>query len=147
SQRITPDGMSAMRERQTEEDVVDDLAEEFAARLRAGERPSVEDFAARHPERAGEIREVLEAVEVMERLRPRPGAAAPPAPLLAPAAPPERLGEYRIIREIGRGGMGVVYEAVQESLGRRVALKVLPAHLLADEKSRARFRRESQAAA
>jgi serine/threonine protein kinase/tetratricopeptide (TPR) repeat protein len=131
-----------MSDRQTEVDV-DDLAEEFARRLRAGERPTVEEYAARHPEQADEIREVLAAVEVMERHKPRP--ASPPTP--APAAAPERLGDYRILREIGRGGMGVVYEAEQVSLGRRVAVKVLPAHLLSDERSRARFRREAQAAA
>ncbi len=60
---------------------------------------------------------------------------------------PQRLGEYRIIREVGRGGMGIVYEAVQESLGRRVALKVLPFQSLSDANHLERFRREAQAAA
>jgi serine/threonine protein kinase len=67
---------------------------------------------------------------------------------LATAGPaPAQLGDYRIIREIGRGGMGVVYEAEQVSLGRHVALKVLPPQLLRDEKMRRRFEREARAAA
>ena len=60
---------------------------------------------------------------------------------------PQRLGEYRIIRELARGGMGIVYEAVQESLGRRVALKALPFQSLPDANHLERFRREAQAAA
>src|SRR4051812_3610877 len=59
----------------------------------------------------------------------------------------ERLGEYRIVREIGHGGMGIVYEAEQESLGRHVALKVLMAHSLLDPKQLQRFHREARAAA
>src|SRR5690349_11870896 len=57
------------------------------------------------------------------------------------------LGRYRIVRRIGRGGMGAVYEAVQENLGRRVALKVLHGHLTEDADLVARFRREAETAA
>ena len=60
---------------------------------------------------------------------------------------PERLGDYRVLREIGRGGMGVVYEAEQVSLGRHVALKVLPRLMLPDRGQRERFDREARAAA
>jgi serine/threonine protein kinase len=66
---------------------------------------------------------------------------APPAPAL------QQLGDFRILREIGRGGMGIVYEAEQVSLGRHVALKVLPAGALEDQRLRLRFQREARAAA
>jgi serine/threonine protein kinase len=58
-----------------------------------------------------------------------------------------RLGEFRLLRELGRGGMGIVYEAVQEPLGRRVALKVLPGGAALDERLAIRFLREARAAA
>ncbi len=61
----------------------------------------------------------------------------------ASAAEPPKFGEYRVVREIGRGGAGVVYEAVQCSLGRRVALKVLPDTSSANATQIARLRREA----
>jgi serine/threonine protein kinase/tetratricopeptide (TPR) repeat protein len=125
---------------------VDELAEEFAGRVRAGERPSVEEYAERYPQWADELRSVLPAVEMLEQLKPRREDIAGPTTAVTAGALPQRVGEYRIIREIGRGGMGVVYEAEQETLGRRVAIKVLPAHLLANDLLRARFIREANAA-
>ncbi len=68
-------------------------------------------------------------------------AAAPRAPAL------ERLGDFRILREVGKGGMGIVYEAEQVSLGRHVALKVLPRSMLLDGRARRRFEREAKSAA
>jgi tetratricopeptide (TPR) repeat protein/predicted Ser/Thr protein kinase len=137
-----------MADTRSDDNLVDELAEDFARRWRAGERPSIEEHARRYPDCADEIRAVLQAVVMMEQLKPRREDAgtltAPPHPH---DRPPERMGDYRIVREIGRGGMGVVYEAEQEALGRRVAIKVLPGHLLANETVRSRFRREAQAAA
>jgi WD40 repeat protein/serine/threonine protein kinase len=58
-----------------------------------------------------------------------------------------QLGDYQLLREVGRGGMGVVYEAQQLSLGRHVAIKVLPSHALLDPRHLARFQREARSAA
>jgi len=124
----------------------DELAEEFVERCRRGERPSLQEYAERLPEMAEEIREMFPALVEVEQAH---GAAraeiVPPPP---PVAPHHRqIGDYRILSEVGRGGMGVVYEAEQVSLGRRVALKVLAGHLVDDHKTLERFRREAKAAA
>src|SRR5262249_10122648 len=101
----------------TDNDSLDSLLDEFAQRRREGGETTVPPEAVALP--GGQTR----------------------------AAPPDRLGDYRIIREIGRGGMGVVYEAEQVSLARRVALKVLPLHAARDAVMLERFRREAKAAA
>jgi eukaryotic-like serine/threonine-protein kinase len=137
-----------MTERNGSVNLVDELAEEFARRWRAGENPSVEEYAARHPECAEVLRAALAAVSIMERLKPgREDACLQDAWPLRRDRIPKRIGEFAIVREIGRGGMGVVYEAYQETLGRQVALKLLGGHLVHDEKLRQRFGRESRAAA
>jgi hypothetical protein len=128
-------------------DPLGQLADEFLGRQRRGEQPALTEYTDRHPELAEQIRELFPALLLMEDVRPGQrtlvGAGVGPAG----AGPLERLGEYRIVREIGRGGMGVVYEAVQESLGRRVALKVLPPGALGDARHVERFQREARAAA
>src|SRR3954468_11651857 len=123
----------------------EELAEEFAARFRRGERPGLQEYIDRCPDLADEIRELFPALVEVERAKDdhpaRPDAAETAAlPALG------QVGDYRVLREVGRGGMGVVYEAEQVSLGRRVALKVLPRQVSSDLKTLARFRREARSA-
>ncbi len=122
------------------------LADEFAARYRAGQRPPLQEYIDRHPELADDIRELLPAMVEIEQVKEDhqeadERAAAPPSPAL------RQLGDYRILREVGKGGMGIVYEAEQVSLGRHVALKVLPKSMLLDDRAKRRFEREAKAAA
>jgi serine/threonine protein kinase len=127
-------------------DPVEKLAEEFAERYRRGERPSLAEYTNRYPELAAEIRELFPALVEMEQLASVEGPH-PSTRRMDFGALPRQLGEYRLVREIGHGGMGVVYEAVQESLGRHVALKVLPLHGLLNQTQLERFKREAKAAA
>ena len=134
-----------------DDDTLDRLAEEFLDRLRRGERPAVREFAARLPERSGEVRELLSALVLVEELKPQEdetpdhGGRTPPG--WRGGAVPDRLGDFRILREVGRGGMGVVYEAEQESLGRRVAVKVLTPQFVQSPQLALRFLREARSAA
>jgi hypothetical protein len=127
------------------EALVGQVAEEFLQRVNRGEQPDIEGYAQCHPEIAPVLRQVLSALQLLHV----PGAE--PALLHDLAAPADPgagcLGDFRIIREIGRGGMGVVYEAEQMSLRRRVALKVLPFAAAMDARHLQRFRIEAQAAA
>ena len=128
---------------------VEVLVEEFLDRQQRGENPTIGEYCERHPELADELREVFEALAMVEELKPDSHDATGTfgSGLQTDGKRIEQVGDYRILREIGRGGMGVVYEAEQESLRRRVALKVLPRQAAGDEKSLIRFQREARAAA
>jgi WD40 repeat protein len=122
---------------------------EWRERLGRGERLDLQEYTDRFPDLASQIRAVLPGLVALEDLK---GDALDHTGSYVAAGPAEgrrleRLGDYRILREIGRGGMGIVYEAEQESLGRRVALKVLPSAALLDPRQRQRFQREARAAA
>src|SRR5258705_183880 len=138
-----------MESSDAQRDPVDILAEEFARRRRGGEAVSIGEYLARRPDLAERIRQTFPAVLVLERLKPSASelVAAGVAEPVGELRVEERLGDYRMIREVGRGGMGVVYEAEQVSLGRRVALKVLPSQVSLDRVTLERFRREARSAA
>ncbi|MEX2187376.1 MAG: serine/threonine-protein kinase [Pirellulales bacterium] len=123
------------------------LADEFLERYRRGERPAITEYQQRRPDLAAEIQDLFPALVWMEQAA-TDGDKKISASLLASISPPlEQLGDFRIIREVGRGGMGVVYEAEQVSLSRRVALKLLPKQFFSAGKHTQRFAREARTAA
>ncbi len=112
---------------------LEELLAEYIDRLNEGERLDPEQICAEQPDLGEALIEHLEAFAQMTTGRDEEGA-------------PRTLGDYVLHRQIGRGGMGVVYDAWQNSMDRRVALKVLPAGIAADTRACARFMREAQAA-
>src|SRR5262245_36461906 len=127
---------------------IEELAEQFLECYRRGERPEVSDFTRRYPERSEEIHDLFAALVLMEEAVNRDTTKdGTPLESEVTGAKSERLGHYRILREVGRGSMGVVYEALQEQLGRFVALKVLPPEYASKPIYRVRFEREARSAA
>jgi serine/threonine protein kinase/Flp pilus assembly protein TadD len=121
--------------------------QEYLTALEAGRQPERAAFVARYPTIGPALDDVLDGLEFLHAAAPRMTPPPEPGPEAAEVALGTPLGDFRILREIGRGGMGVVYEAQQLSLGRRVALKVLPFASSLDAKQLQRFKNEAQAAA
>lgn len=116
-----------------------DAIAEYIELERKGAAPPVAEFARRHAPIAEALATCLHALAIAGSPNGEPGAESPP--------PPTDFGDFRIVRAIGRGGMGAVYEALQVSLPRRVALKVLPPADRSDPDRLRRFRREIEATA
>ena len=110
------------------------ILDDYLAGLQAGRRPDRAQLVAAYPELGSELEACLAGLEFIHRTG-------------QPTSVPARLGDFRIVREIGRGGMGVVYEAEQLSLRRRVALKVLKVAVGVDSEALDRFRREAETVA
>jgi eukaryotic-like serine/threonine-protein kinase len=126
------------------------VLEQYLADLERGDAPDQQALLDAHPDLAGELRPYLESLRLLNGAT-RDIRVLPPAMhggcTNAAASAARQIGEYRIVREIGRGGMGIVYEAHQQSLNRQVALKILPFAAVLDQRQIARFRNEAQAAA
>jgi hypothetical protein len=136
----------------TDRDPIELLAEEFVERQRCGECPSLTEYTSKYPELADEIRDLFPALVMIERLKPAIDDPSRPAlderinSLALDKPSISRLDDFRILREVGRGGMGVVYEAVQESMGRHVALKILSLSRRLGPTQIARFKLEARSA-
>ena len=116
-----------------------DLIDQIADRLAAAEAVDIESVVGQHPALAEPLRAAYDSLVGLY--------AAADAPAEGDDVQPRRLGDFKLLGELGRGGMGIVYEAEQISLGRRVALKVLPLAGLLDRRQLARFKNEARAAA
>ena len=127
-----------------------DLVEQLTDRLQRGELVDLSEVIAAHPQHAERLQQVLPALAVLADVHASSSIAAPAGSRSVRSSTDElsgMLGDFQLIREIGRGGMGVVYEARQISLDRRVALKVLPFAGVLDSRQLQRFTNEARAAA
>jgi serine/threonine-protein kinase len=129
------------------------LLEELTRQLRQGQNPDLDAVTREHPDLAKELRALWGAVQLAEEFARSPtlhaAATLPPTKAEGDACVdlPRRFGDYELLEELGRGGMGVVYKARQLSLPRQVALKMIRAGRLASAEDLARFRAEATAAA
>lgn len=128
--------------RPTGEELVMDIVDDLLLRIENGQQPDIESYIEQHPDLSDVIRETLKTVQTLRAMNLSEPANEDDDELASRV-----LGDFRIIAEIGRGGMGVVYEAEQISLGRRVALKVLPYAAMLDSRRLQRFKNEAHAAA
>ena len=138
---------------ETDDDhLLDELVDRIIAKVQAGEPVELSHFAGAGPQRLVRLRQLLPAIQAATHMTgfgadPPQGSRALGHIELADEPAEGVLGDYQIVKEIGRGGMGVVYEAQQLSLGRTVALKVLPHARPFGAWQLKRFKNEARAAA
>src|SRR4051812_15664452 len=127
------------------------IVESAIERAKKGQSVDIEQLAMLHPNFAEQLRTLLPTIEMLMRFGDASSQSGRRGGRKNGAAiglgREELLGDFRLLGEIGRGGMGVVYEAEQLSMGRRVALKILPFVAIAEDKALQRFRNEVRAAA
>ena len=111
---------------------------DFLDRQAREEAPAIDGFCQKHPEIADELRPQLETLAAIDEAM---------NPAVAPAPMPGQLSGYKVLSEIGSGGMGRVFLAMDERLGRRVAIKTLNARYAGHPVLRARFMHEARAMA
>jgi serine/threonine protein kinase len=126
--------------------MIESLCEGYVEQYRKGQALPLELFADKYPALRAKILEVLPTILMMEKVRGQSLGKRKDGRVESDPNQTPNLGDFQIVREIGRGGMGIVYEALQISLDRKVALKVLPSHLLNDKQIQ-QFHREASTAA
>lgn len=127
-------------------DPIEFLATEFLDAFRRGETPQIEAYAAAYPQQADQIRELFPLISALEDWKTDREQVVIRGPMPA-RFDLQQLGDCRILRELGRGGMGVVFEAEQAPIGRRVAVKLLPWKMGAKSRWRERFQQEARTVA
>ncbi len=131
----------------SDDELLESIIHEFTTAIRAGQHPTIQQYQDRYPHLADEIADVLSSISMIEQLKSASASTTGSRQKLDSVSKLTQIGPYKIVKEIGRGGMGVVFAAIHESLGRQVAIKVMPTPLMDGETHVQRFRREAQAAA
>ncbi len=128
-----------------------EILDQYLTQVEQGDEPNLSQLCMRHTELAPAIRHYVRSLRILNEAVGEDAVGEDRARAIpiteSVGAPDKQIGDYKIVREIGRGGMGVVYEAHQVSLGRRVALKLLPFAAVLDQRQITRFQNEAQAAA
>ncbi len=139
---MSDDADSNLKSETEKFELLDHLAYEIAERIRQGESFDVDEYVARYPQLADGIRDMFPFVAHIEHaIHDETRKKHLGFPIRLPEIP-----GYRLVRRLGRGGMGVVYEAEHQLLARRVAIKVLAESLANDSRARERFRKEARSA-
>ncbi len=146
--RISSNGAATSEIDAGDDPLVLELVNEYQAEWELGSRPDRDRYLADHKEIVPELEAYFDGLDLLyQQMTNLKRLDGPAAPLDTGLNRGGRVGEFVIIREVGRGGMGIVYECRQPSLNRRVALKVLPTLLAANSNRLRRFEVEAQAAA